>query len=70
MICGKDGGAKMGLENFVGYTVEFRWTPKPAGRSKHLFDKTIKQHGLSQGSLEQAGAGTMKLTDFARLETP
>ena len=48
MICGKDGGAQMGLENFVGYAVEFRWTPKPAGRSQNLYPKHIKSQGLSQ----------------------
>jgi len=48
MICGKDGGAQMGLENFVGYAVEFRWTPKPAGRSQNLYINTSKQRELCQ----------------------
>ena len=38
----------MGLENFVGYAVEFRRTPKPAGRSQNLYFKCIKQMDLCQ----------------------
>jgi hypothetical protein len=30
------GSVYMDLEKFVGYAVEFRRTPKPAGRSQNL----------------------------------
>ena len=48
LFCRKDDGTYVGLENFVGYAVEFRRTPKPAGRSQNLYPKCSKQMDLCQ----------------------
>jgi hypothetical protein len=44
----QSGSVYMDLENFVGCAVEFRRTPKPAGRSQNLYFKCIKQMDLCQ----------------------
>jgi hypothetical protein len=56
----QSGSVYMDLENFVGYAVEFRWTPKPAGRSQNLYTNDSKQRGLCQ---DRSGEGNCRGRD-------